>query len=90
MNTSDFIKAIASKSGCTQKNVKEVLSATSDVICETIPNEPVKALGVTFSTKIVEAHDGRNPRTGEGIIVPAKRKVVLKASQTLKDAVVLD
>ena len=91
MNTSEFVKAIATKSGITQKTIKEVLSATTDVICENISNnEPVKALGVMFSTKVVDEHNGRNPQTGETIVIPARRKVVLKASKTLKDAVALD
>lgn len=88
MNTHDFVKAIAEKSGCTQKVAKSVLDAATDVISEVIPNESVKALGVTFSTKVVDAHDGINPATRETITIPAKRRVVLKASKTLKDAVV--
>ena len=90
MKTSEFVKAISEKSGATQKTVKAVMAAATEVVSEVIPNDSVKALGVTFSTMITNPREGRNPSTGEIISIPSKRRVVCKPSKTLKDAVALD
>jgi nucleoid DNA-binding protein len=39
----------------------------------------------TFEVKNIGAHTARNPRTGEPVQVPAKKKVVFRAAKGLKE-----
>jgi len=41
----------------------------------------------TFAVRKVRAREGRNPKTGEAITIPAGRRPVFKAGKLLKDAV---
>jgi DNA-binding protein HU-beta len=41
----------------------------------------------TFAVRKVRAREGRNPKTGEAIRIPAARRPVFKAGKILKDAV---
>jgi len=64
-----------------------------DTICQTIIREVaagnlIRLPGVgDFYSDIHAAHPGRNPRTGEPTIVPAKKLPKFKASTILKEAV---
>lgn len=40
-----------------------------------------------FTSKVRDAHPGKNPATGEVITVPAKRVAIFKPAKQLKDAV---
>lgn len=46
----------------------------------------IAGLGI-FSTKMRPARQGRNPRTGESISIPAMRVPKFRAAKALKDAV---
>ncbi len=41
----------------------------------------------TFQVKVHKAHEGRNPKTGEGVHIPTKRRAFFKVGQELKDRV---
>jgi len=41
----------------------------------------------TFAVRKVKAREGRNPKTGEAIRIPAGKRPVFKAGKSLKDAV---
>lgn len=41
-----------------------------------------------FKVKETKARTGRNPKTGETVLIPARRKVTFTPSKTLKDAVI--
>ncbi len=41
----------------------------------------------TFQVKVHKAHEGRNPKTGEDVHIPATRKAFFKVGQELKDRV---
>ena len=41
----------------------------------------------TFQVKVHKAHEGRNPKTGEDVHIPAMRRAFFKVGQELKDRV---
>ena len=74
MNKTEFIKAIATATGFTQKDVKTVLeSAQTVVYAEMAKEEEVKVFdGLTLVGVGKPACVKRNPKTGEDVQVPAK------------------
>lgn len=75
MTKNDFIKAIAERSELTQKDIKIMLDAMSDVLLfDVIAKEDSVKLGnvCTISGTVRPARTARNPMTGETIKVPEK------------------
>ncbi len=73
----------------TKKATGEILNITFDVISGAIDHEKrfsYPKFG-TFTVKHRKAREGRNPRTGEPIQIPASYTVSFKPSPTLKDRV---
>jgi nucleoid DNA-binding protein len=89
MNKIELEAAIAEKAGVPKKVVAEVISAQLAIITDTLANgESVKLTGfATLSVKDSAARVGKNPKTGEPINIPAKRKVAVKAGKDLVSAV---
>jgi len=85
MNKADLIEAVA-KNTSTKKEAQQAV----ETIFETIKNslkkkEPVAISGFgTFKVKETKARQGRNPKTGETIQIPAKKKIAFRASKELK------
>ena len=72
MNKTEFIKAIAEKTGLTQ----------------TIKEDTVSLSGFgTFGCKHRVAREGKNPRTGELVTISAANVPYFKASKSLKETV---
>ena len=67
MKKSEFIRAIADKTGFTQKDTREVLNAVQEVTYENLKNgEDVTVMdGLTLTRAFRDEHTARNPRTGE-------------------------
>ena len=89
MNKTELIAAIAAKSNLTKKDSELALTAALEAITEAlVEGDKVQLIGFgTFETKKREAREGRNPRTGETIKVPASKAPVFKAGKALKDKV---
>lgn len=94
MNVQEVVKATADKLGTTQKFVKEVFGAMEDVIKtqlaeagEGVSVEVKVFNGLTLVSEYCASHEGRNPSTGETIIIPGKNRVRGRIGQALKDAV---
>jgi len=89
MKKSDFVRAVATKAEFSQKDVRELLSVIGDVIIEAMKDdEGVKPFeGFTFSTRHRDARKGRNPQTGEEIMIAAKDVPVCKFGKVVKEAV---
>lgn len=79
MNKTEYVKAIATETGFTQKDVKAVLEAAQTVAYETMAKEEeVKVFdGLTLVGQKKPACVKRNPLTGQDVNVP--EKVVPKA-----------
>jgi nucleoid DNA-binding protein len=85
MNKADLIEVVA-KSTCTKKEAQEAVEAILEAIRASLKKkDPVAISGFgTFKVKETKARQGRNPKTGETIQIPAKRKVAFRASKELK------
>jgi DNA-binding protein HU-beta len=89
MQKTDFIKAVAEKTGATQKTTAEVVNAAIEVISAALARgEKVTLTGFgTFEVRERSAREGVNPQTRAKITIPASKTPGFSASSTLKDAV---
>ena len=89
MNKNELSAAIAAKAGLTRKDAEAALCAMSDIIAESLKNgEKVQIVGFgAFEVKHRPARPGRNPKTGESIMVPPRCSPIFKPGKTLKEAV---
>lgn len=73
----------------TQEEVKEVIDTFFDVIEQSLlDGEDVMLTGIgKFSNKITKERVGRNPQTGEEIIVAPRRVIKCKVAKSLNDAI---
>lgn len=88
MTSKDFVRDVAEKYSLTQKEVREVLDACEETLKEKlIDGESVKVLDVTFEAKVVPAHTGRNPKTGESLEIPASHRLSVRPAVGFKKAI---
>lgn len=89
MKKLELIAKIAEKTDLTKKDAEMALKAITDSIAEALAaGEKVALTGFgTFETRERAAREGRNPRTGETIKIPAQKTPAFKAGKALKDAV---
>ena len=87
MNRQELIRAMATKTGQTQKDTEASLIAFMDVVMETLAkDEKVGLVGFgTFEVSERAAREGRNPATGETIHLPSSKTPRFKASKAFKD-----
>lgn len=86
MLTKEVINQIAEITGGTKKDAKEHLDAFKSVVVGALERgEDVELKGfVNFTSKEVAEAEGRNPKTGEAVSVPAHRKAKASLSKTLR------
>ncbi len=86
MKKKEYVGAIAEKSGYTQKDIKVVLKAIQEVVEENLGSEDGVPVidGLKLFVVDKEARTGRNPKTGEAIMIPAKRTPKAKIGKILK------
>jgi len=89
MNKADLAQKVQDVLGGTKTQAEEVVETIIDSIVGTLKKgEEVSVAGLgIFSTKMRPARQGRNPRTGESIQVPAMRTPKFRPAKALKDAV---
>ncbi|WP_349402126.1 HU family DNA-binding protein [Candidatus Phytoplasma solani] len=90
MNKLDFLKKLAEKHDISQKEADRFLSSFIEVISENLQlfeeDEKLTLTGFgTFEVKQRSARQGKNPRTGNSIDIPAKKVPVFKFSKSFKD-----
>lgn len=85
MNKAQLVDAIAEKTA-TKKEAQEMVDTLLDTIKGSLKKkEDVAISGFgTFKVKQTKARMGRNPKTGETIQIPAKKKIAFRASKDLK------
>lgn len=83
-----LVNYIAEETGLTKADATRALDAMMNGIVEGLKSEGKVALTgfCTFATQYKEARQGRNPRTGEAVTIPARTAVSIKAGAKLKDA----
>ena len=89
MNKADLVHALAEKTGSSQADAGKSLDAVIAVISEALAKgDEVKLPGFgTFQVADRAATEGRHPRTGEKIAIPASKQPKFKAGAELKRAV---
>lgn len=89
MNKTQFVKAIAEKTGFTIKDADAFVNAYADVVKETlVAGDKIQVVGFgSYEVKDVAEKQGVNPATGEKITIAACKKPVLKFSSALKDEI---
>ena len=89
MNKNDLIAAVAEKTGLTKAQAGEAVDATFEAVTQALKGgDEVRIIGFgNFSVSERAATEGRNPRTGETIKIPASKTPKFKAGKGLKDAV---
>jgi DNA-binding protein HU-beta len=89
VNKIDLVAAVSSKSNLSKADAQKAVDAVFDEISDALgKGTEVRIVGFgSFSVATRKASEGRNPRTGERIQIPASRQPKFKAGQALKDAV---
>ena len=89
MNKTELIAAVAEKTDLSKKDADAAVSAVLGAITDALKAGDKIQLGGfgTFEVRNRAAKQGRNPRTGETMTVPASKVPAFKAGKALKDAV---
>lgn len=89
MNKSELIHEIAKNADVTLETASKCLNAFTDIVTETLKKKQnITLVGFgTFEAKERSAREGRNPKTGETIKIPAATVPNFKAGKTLKESV---
>jgi len=87
MKKPEIIKQVAAVSGLTQGDSSKAIKALISVIQTALKNGDVISLSGlgSFRAKPRKARQGRNPKTGEIVPIPAGKKVSFKPTTTLKE-----
>ena len=80
MTKTDLINEIAAKADLNKKQAKAALDATLESISQALANDDkIQLIGFgTFSVVEKPERKGRNPRTKEEIVIPARKVVKFK------------
>ena len=89
MNKTELIAAVAEKAEISKKDAEKAVKAFTDVVSEELVNGgKIQLVGFgTFEVSERPAREGRNPRTGETMVIEASKTPKFKAGKALKDMV---
>ena len=89
MNKNELVAAVADAGDIFKADAARAADAVFDSIRDSLKGgDEVRLVGFgTFSVSTRAASEGRNPRTGEKISIPASKQVKFKPGKGLKDAV---
>ena len=88
MNKNDHVAAVADDAGISKADAAKAVDSVLDSVTSALKKgDDVRLVGFgTFSVANRAASEGRNPRTGEKINIPASKQPKFKAGKGLKDA----
>ncbi len=88
MNKDDLVSAVATSTGLSKSDGANAVDSMLDSIAGALKDgDEVRLPGFgTFSVRQRKASEGRNPRTGEPIQIPASKLPKFKAGKILKEA----
>ncbi len=88
MNKNELVAKVAEGAGLSKTDAAGAVDAVLDSIVGAMKSgDDVRLVGFgTFSVASRSASEGRNPRTGEKIQIPASNQPKFKAGKGLKDA----
>lgn len=89
MNKIELIANVASKASMTKKDAEKALIAFQEAVTEALASgDKVQMVGFgTFEVTNRAERQGRNPKTGEPMLISASKSPKFKAGKSLKDAV---
>lgn len=89
LNKNDLIAAVADTADLSKADAGKAVDAVFDTIQSALKGgDEVRLVGFgSFLVSERAASEGRNPRTGEPIKIPASKQPKFKAGKGLKDAV---
>ena len=88
-NKNDLVTAVANTTGLSKTDAGKAVDGVFDAITAALKSgEEVRLVGFgTFSVSARAASEGRNPRTGQKINIPASKQPKFKAGKVLRDSV---
>ena len=89
MNKTELIAAVAEKAELSKKDAEKAVTAFTDAVSEElVKGGKVQLVGFgTFEVSERAAREGRNPKTGESLLIEASKTPKFKAASALKKAV---
>ena len=89
MTKSELIDAIAARAELTKARAESVVNCVFDTMTDALrEGEGIEIRGFgSFTVRPYRPYDGRNPRTGQPVPVPAKRLPFFKVGKELKELV---
>lgn len=89
MTKADIINAMAAQAGLSKSDAEKALNAMTSAMLKAFAAGDSVHLDRIWTLNVVYkgVRAGRNPRTGEAIIIPASKTVKLTPSKFLKEAV---
>ncbi|MEK6805512.1 MAG: HU family DNA-binding protein [Pseudomonadota bacterium] len=89
MNKAELVMALADRAGISKAQAAQALDALIEVFGRTLKRgEKITVVGFgVFSVRKRVARQGRNPKTGAPVKIPAAKTPVFKAGKALKDAI---
>ena len=89
MNKNDLVASVADSADMSKADAGKAVEAVFDSITGSLKGgDEVRLVGFgTFSVANRKASEGRNPRTGEKIQIPASKQPKFKAGKGLKESV---
>jgi len=87
MNKAELIEEVSNRTGLTKRTSREAVDAIVSAITDSLAREEkVTLVGFgTFQVMERKSRKGRNPRTGEGIQIPAKKVPKFVPGKGLKE-----
>ncbi len=88
MTKNDIIQNVHDKLGFSKKDSAKIVEHVFEIMKDNLTrSEGIKISGFgSFVVKEKKARKGRNPQTGEEILISARKVLTFKASQILKKA----
>ncbi len=89
MNKGELVDAVAEKSSVTKKQADSVISAAVESIMEAVSKgEKVTLVGFgSFEPRARKEREGRNPKTGDTMVIPATTVPAFSAGKQFKEMV---
>ena len=89
MNKGDLVGAVATAANLTNAQAESAVKGMIDAISNTLKSgNSVQIVGFgTFGVGDRAAREGRNPKTGEALMIAASKTVKFSAGKSLKDSV---
>jgi DNA-binding protein HU-beta len=89
MNKGELVDRVAARATVTKKQAEAVITATIETIMDAVgEGEKVTLVGFgSFESRERKAREGRNPKTGEKMEIPATRVPAFSAGKLFKEKI---